>query len=403
MKILFLTAEGFDTPNPNNQMAETMIDEFIRNGYDVHLIQSHRKGINPDIPNRLKNRIGLTVDTIVRKVTNKTHFIERYLNDITYAIQAKKYWRKVKDADVVYLQSNPTIVFPMFLLRFFYKKPIVYSIYDVFPGHAYDIGIIKSKFLYDCFRILQKPCYCWADAIVVLGEDMKDKVLEQGAKSDKIWVVPAWYDVSNIKYIPKNENRFLQKNGISMEKFIVQFAGSLGYVFNADTVLKLSEKLSYYKNIEIQIIGDGSKKDYLIKTANSRNLSNINFFPLQPLEMVADVYNACDVCLIPLMKGVIGNGVPSKAAILMACGKVIINSVEKSSKYAQMFADNNMGIAVNIDDIDGLVAVVIDLYNHPKKIEVMAKNSNEFGKINYSSSRNIKKLMQIFDACKKVS
>lgn len=29
MKILLITAEGFDTPNPNNQMAEVMINDFL--------------------------------------------------------------------------------------------------------------------------------------------------------------------------------------------------------------------------------------------------------------------------------------------------------------------------------------------------------------------------------------
>ena len=33
MKILFITAEGFDTPNPNNQMAEVMINDFLNNGF----------------------------------------------------------------------------------------------------------------------------------------------------------------------------------------------------------------------------------------------------------------------------------------------------------------------------------------------------------------------------------
>ena len=119
MKILYITAEGFDTPNPNNQMAETMIREFLDYGFSVHLVQSHRKGINPDLPSSLKERQGLTVDTVVRKVVDKTNFIRRYLNDMSYAFLAMKKWIKVKDADVIYLQSNPTILYPMLLLKMF--------------------------------------------------------------------------------------------------------------------------------------------------------------------------------------------------------------------------------------------------------------------------------------------
>ena len=117
MKILYITADGFDTPNPNNQMAEAMIDNFLDKGHSVHLIQSRKKGINPDVPEKLLQREHFSVDTIQRKVVDKTKFVRRYLNDMRYAFLAMKYWRKVKDADVIYLQSNPTIIFPMLLLR----------------------------------------------------------------------------------------------------------------------------------------------------------------------------------------------------------------------------------------------------------------------------------------------
>lgn len=203
MKILFITAEGFDTPNPNNQMAEVMINDFLDNGFSVHLVQSHRKGINPDIPSSLVDRKGFTVDTIVRKVVDKSNFVARYIDDVKYHFTSLKYWRKVKDVDVIYLQSNPTIYFPIALLKVFKRKiPIVYSIYDVFPGHAYDIGVIKSKLLYNIFRWLQKPCYKMATAIAVLSDDMKDVIVKEGAKVDDVYVVPAWFDVHTAREIP---------------------------------------------------------------------------------------------------------------------------------------------------------------------------------------------------------
>lgn len=398
MNILYITAEGFDTPNPNNQMAEVMIKDFLHHGHSVHLIQSHRKGVNPDIPKSLENEPNLIVDTIIRKVVDKTNFIKRYLNDVRYAFLAKKYWKKVKDADVIYLQSNPTILYPMLLLRLFKRKvPIVYSIYDVFPGHAYDIGVIGSKLVYNVLRIMQKPCYRMATAITVLSEDMKIKVVEQGAKPDSVHVVPAWYDVSTTREIPTRENRFLQKYNLTKDKFCVQFAGTIGYVFNYKTVIELAKRLKEHSDIVIQIIGDGNVKNDFVAEATSLKLTNISFYPLQPVEIVPDVYSACDVCIIPLKKGVIGNGVPSKAPILMACKRVIVNSVEIESHYARMFGDYHMGVAVDISDYDGLANTIIELKNAPEKLKMMAENAYNYGKENYSSDASTAKLMDIFE------
>ena len=118
---------------------------------------------------------------------------------------------------------------------------------------------------------------------------------------------------------------------------------------------------------------------------------------MQPVDLVPDVYSTCNVCLIPLKKGVIGNGIPSKAAILMACRRVIINSVEIESAYARMFGENNMGISVDIDDSDGLAAAIIDLYEHPEKISVMADNAQRFGREHYSSTASIQKFIDVFE------
>ena len=401
MKILYITAEGFDTPNPNNQMAEVMINDFLDHGFQVHLIQSRRKRINPDIPQSIKGKKGFTCDTVNRIAVDKTNFVKRYFNDVKYAFSLMRYWKKIKDADVIYLQSNPTIIFPMILLKLLKKLPIVYSIYDVFPGHAFDIGVIKSKMLYNAMRIIQKPCYKIAAAITVLSEDMRNVVIKEGAKENKVYVVPAWFDVKTAREILRNENRFIKKFDIPNNKFYVQYAGTVGYVFNYKTVIELAKRLKIEPNIRIQIIGDGNVKEHFVKEAEELELDNIEFYPLQPVELVPDVYSACDICIIPLKKGVIGNGTPSKAPILMACNRVIVNSVEKWSEYAKMFKENDMGIAVDIYDYDGLADAVLMLYNSPDVIERMAKNAHLYGEKHFSSTRSTAQLIRILEKYRK--
>ena len=401
MKILYRTAVGFDTPNPNNQMAEVMINDFLDNGHTVHLIQSRSKGINPDIPASLLGREGFSCDTVDSGVIDKTRFVKRYLHDIAYAFKSMRYWRRVKDADVIYLQSYPAIIFPMVLLKLFCRLPIVYSIYDVFPGHAYDIGVIKSKLIFDTLRLIQKPCYRMSTAITVLSEDMKQKVVEQGARPESVFVVPAWYDVKSAREIPRGENRFLKKFDIPGDKFYVQFAGTIGYVFDYKAVIELARRIKHDDSIEIHIIGDGNVKEAFVAEAEANELSNIRFFPLQPVELVPDVYSACDLCFIPLRRGVIGNGVPSKAPILMACRRAIINSVEIDSGYAKMFAENDMGVSVDIGNYDELAEAVLRLRYSPEELSRMADNAYEYGKNNYSSAESTAKLMSIFEQVKK--
>ena len=396
MKILYITSDGFDTPSPNNQMAEVMLNDFLDSGCQVHLIQSHRTGRFEDIPRSLQNKTGFTCDVVKRKVFDRNRFIKRYLNDVLYAFSAMKNWLKVKDADVVYLQSNPTILYPMLLLKLFKKLPILYCIYDVWPGHAYDIGVVKSKLLYNAFRLLNKPCYKLADAISVMSEDMKKTVIGEGAQAEKVHVVYPWYDVNTAREIAPEENRFISKFNIDQSKFYVQFAGTIGYVFNCETIIDLAKRLKVEKNIVIQIVGDGNVKEQFVNDVKAQGLDNIEIYPLQPVELVPDVYSTGNVCIIPLRNGVIYNGVPSKAPILMACNRVIVNSVDINSEYARTFTENNIGVAVNIGDGEALAEKIKELYYSPDKREALAKNAKSYAQKHFSSTLNTKKFIDIF-------
>ena len=396
MKILYITSDGFDTPSPNNQMAEVMLNDFLDSGCQVHLIQSHRTGKFNDIPRSLQKKEGFTFDSINRRVFDRNKFVVRYLNDVLYAFSAMRCWVRVKDADVVYLQSNPTILFPLILLKLFKRLPILYCIYDVWPGHAYDIGVVKSKLLYNVFRLLNKPCYKMADAITVMSEDMRKTIIEEGADKDKIHIVYPWYDINTAREIAPEENRFISKFNIPQDKFYVQFAGTIGYVFNCETILELAKRLKDEKDIVIQIVGDGNVKNKFVEDIKASGLHNIEVYPLQPVEMVPDVYSAGNVCIIPLRRGVIYNGVPSKAPILMACNRVVVNSVDIDSEYARMVAENEIGISVDIKDYDSLAEKIKQLYHLPQERQRIAQNAKKYAEQFFSSSENTRKLVEIF-------
>lgn len=397
MKILFITPEGFDTPNPNNQMAMVMIKDFLKSGNSVHLIQSRRKKINPEIPEILINEEKLTYDTITRKDIDKSKFIKRYINEMKFAFSSFKKWKKIKDCDVVFVQSCPTVIFTLILLKIFIRKPIVYNIYDIFPGHAFDVGVIKNKSIYKFLKFINRYTYKLGDIITVLSDDMKLKVIDEKALSNKVRVVPAWYDVNSVKEISLNQNKFLKKYNLPLDKFYVQYAGTIGYVFDYKAILFAAKSLFDNKDIVFHIIGDGNMKQQFMKEAEEKKLSNIHFFPLQPLELVPDVYSACSISVIPLKRGVIGNGVPSKAPLLMACGRVIINSVEEESQYYKMFNDNNIGISVSNDKYYDLPEKILFLYNNRSIINDMAKNAKLFAELNYSNTLSTTKFIKIFE------
>lgn len=397
MTLMYLTAEGFDTPNPNNQLAMTMMDDFLKAGIEVYMVASRRKRINPDVPEILRDRVGFTYDIVDRSVVDKTKLIERYLEEMRYAFSAMKSWCKHRrDVDIVLLQSCPTVLFSMVPLKLFLRKPIVFNIFDVFPGSAYDIGVIRNRLIYIILGMLQEPVYRMSTKIVVASADMKARLMRLRVPEDKVRVIPNWYDDASVVEVPIEKNRFIKKYGIDTTKFYVQFAGTIGYVFDYQMIIQVADLLREETGIVFQIIGDGATKEQFVKEVAEMGLSNIVFYPLQPLETVSDVYSACSICLIPLKKGVIGTAFPSKSALLMACRRVVLNAVEENSDYFRMFNENNIGLSVSNSHPEKVAEAIKYLHEHPQETDEMANNAKDYGERFFSRKVNTVKFIELF-------
>ena len=81
----------------------------------------------------------------------------------------------------------------------------------------------------------------------------------------------------------------------------------------------------------------------------------------------------------------------------MACKRTIVSSVEMWSDYARMFAEHDMGVAVDISDYDALANAIVELYHNPEKLKTMAENAYEYGSENYSSTKSTATLINILE------
>ncbi len=396
MRILYLTTEGFDTPNPCSQLVMVLIRELIKAGHSVHLIQSRRTKEYPDIPDMLNGLNGFECDTIDRKIIGKHNFVKRYFNEVRWAFQSFSRWRKIcKKIDVVILQSCPTATYQLLLLRLFCRKPIIYNVYDMWPGNILELGITKSKFLVNIFKIIQRIGYRCCSKIMVMSNDMREMMLNEKVKPQKVTVLQSWYDDENIYYVSNDSNRFIEKFNLKNDKFVVQFAGTIGYSFDYLTFFNVARLLKNRDNIVFHIIGVGGFLDELKSLVEKNDLTNIMFFPIQPIDEVRDVYSECDVELIPLSKGLIGVGVPSKIPLLMACKKVIISAAEDNSDYFRFFAEKGIGVVVPQGDSERLAAEILDLSKNKKRYLELSNKAYDYAINNYSSSVCITVLLQL--------
>lgn len=389
MKIGFIYEHSFATNNGSNHLLGVTLKRMLAEGHEVFLFQSSfEDNIENDYPREF-NCPSFKYIPIKQEKVSKTSFIKRYLNGIKFANKLKKVIKNYK-LDMFFVQSSPTVVYTVRKLKKL-KTPIVYNIHDVFPGSAYALGIVKSKILDFLFRKIQQYVYKNVNKIIVVSDDMKEILIKEKVKDNKIEIVQTWFDSDNICIIEEKENTFVKENNIDCNKVIIQYAGNVGQVFGLEEFSKLVNSLKGNDNIEFHIIGSGAKLDTL---KNLTKGANIRFFDWQPQERMSEIYSYPDFEIIPLRLGVIGNNVPSKMALAMACGKPIINIVEKSHYY-DLFEPNGCGYSFEQTKMDDLACLISSFTKEDFKDK--KENIISFNNQMYSMKKNTDRLMEIIN------
>lgn len=234
---------------------------------------------------------------------------------------------------------------------------------------------------------MQKILYKKCRYIVAMSEDMKKQLLDENVPDEKVKVIRNWFDDDIFDPIDRKDNEFFKKYELDPSKFYVQFAGLLGYVFDYKMYLDVAEKLADHPEIVFQLIGDGNQRAVIDEEIEKRGIKNILRYPWQPLDIIAHVYSACDIGIIPLKPGVIGNGIPSKACQLMAARRVILNSVEKS-EYTDTFDEYDMGENVTDHNAQSVADRILSLYNDTERRRVIGENACTYAYENYSRKKN---------------
>ena len=397
MKIFYYLTIGFDVQGPSLHLMSAKILKSLEAGYDVFVLCQKSTHGDPHIPEEFLKFPNFNFASLYIAQPQKNQFALRYFAAIKYAWDCRKYLKLARNYDVMYMESTFSMPFDISIAKHYGKIPRVWNIQDMFPGSSIASGVMRKKWMQKFFYALEKIAYRKADRITVISEDMKKSVVDQGVAPDKIDVILNWYNDRIVEEVPWEENRFVKKYNLSKDIFYIQYAGTTGYVFDYKAFLYVAKALEKESGIRIQIIAQGSQYDHFKSEAEAMGLSNIDFLPLQPQEMVSDVYSACSVCYIPLKPGVIWNSVPSKAGLLMACKRPVINSVDPESYYYKEFNENNIGISVSNLDYQASVDAILYLFNHRDVAKEMGLRAYNYGKKVYASTPNLEKYKQVYE------
>jgi glycosyltransferase involved in cell wall biosynthesis len=277
--------------------------------------------------------------------------------------------------DIVLAMTDPPVAgIAGALIARLASRPFVYNIRDMYPDMALGASIVRESKWIERWQKLHRSALKQAARVIVLGDDMRDRILAKGVQLENVVVIRD--GTSLVGGMPEVSDPVVQeiRSGFS---FVVLHAGNLGFYGAWQTVLKAAEILSN-EDTGIVFVGDGANRMEL--EASAANAKNVKFLPFRPAEQVPHVMMAGDLQVITVKRGLEGVVVPSKLYSTLAAGRPVLVIAARESDAARIVNSTGCGVSADPDDPMAVAAAIRELRSDPARLAEMGRRATETAK-----------------------
>lgn len=309
---------------------------------------------------------------------NKTK-IGRIINFFSFFFSILLKIPKMFGYKTIIVYSNPPIL-PLipYIISLLTKTKYVFVAYDIYPDNALLLGAIsKGSIIEKIMKLINNRVYGTASKIVVLGNEMKNYLVENkiALKPDNLVVIPNWYNDVKLTNIEMKNQEFIKIT--EDNPFVVLYSGNMGPMQDMTTILNAALKLKENKNVLFIFCGHGSKSEAIKEFIHVNELSNCKLYGFLKGSDYKEVLSISNLALVSLEKGVEGIGVPSKTYGYFAAGKPVIAIMSDETDIASNLKNYNAGTNIQQGDVNSLVKFILEYQNDEQNNNIRAKNSEK--------------------------
>jgi glycosyltransferase involved in cell wall biosynthesis len=225
-----------------------------------------------------------------------------------------------------------------------YRAPLVVISQDVFPEIAVQLKRLENPVAMRLLRSLVSLYLRRADRIVAIGDTMRRRLEEKGARPDRIRVIPNWVDTSRLE--PQDGVNWWREKRGARDKFVVMHSGNVGHAQDLDSLVRAATFLRDLDDLAIFIIGTGARHAELVALAELLEVDQVEFLYYQQRDVLALSLSAADVHVVGLAPGLAGYVVPSRLYGILAVARPVIVAADRESETAQVVEEVGCGIVV---------------------------------------------------------
>lgn len=313
---------------------------------------------------------GLTVLRCPLWVPSKVSGKTRILHLMSFALSSGPalLWRAIRQRPAVIMLVVPTLVCApaAILVGKLLRIPIWLHIQDFEVDAMHAMGIASTG---GWGRRLSLSIESWLmkqfDRVSSISPNMVQRVIAKGVQAQRTLEFPNWVDVTMISPQPigRLDNPVRQMLDLPKDALVVLYAGNMGQKQGIEVVLDAARSLSGHPRLRFVLAGAGAALDSLKQQAHG--LGNVQWLPLQPLELLNDLLNTADIHVLPQRADAADLVMPSKLTGMLASGRPVIGTADLGTQLGDVL--NACGVRVPPGDAAALAKALSELADAPEE------------------------------------
>jgi glycosyltransferase involved in cell wall biosynthesis len=335
---------------------------------------------------RRQVRDGVSIVRVWSYISPNKGFLRRILAQLSFGCLASFLGlRAVGKPDVIIVESPPLFdAIGGRLLARIKRCPYVFTVADIWPESAVQLGVLHNRFLIRLAEWLEWSTYRRAGAIWSVTAGIRQTLVERGLPEKQIFLLPNGVDTE--KFRPRSQGEARAELGWG-DGFTLIYAGTIGLAHGLNTLLDAAEQLKRYSDIRVVLIGEGAAKDDLMADVERRQLTNVTFLNAQPHDRMPSIIAAADACLVSLRKVPLFEGaLPSKMYEAMACARPIVLAVDGEAR--QLIAEQaGAALYVEPESAPALAQAILHMRDQPELARQLGERGREFVKSHFDRNQ----------------
>lgn len=299
-------------------------------------------------------------------------------------------------ADLILAMTDPPIAgLAGALVAWCKRRPFLYNIRDLYPDMAIGGGILRPGWFTRFWEWLHRRALRRADCVVVLGEDMRERILAKGVAAERVCIV---LDGAAIpETLPSPDHPVTQQVRCGFP-FVLLHAGNLGFYGAWETLLTAARKLHAAApgHIGLVFVGDGAVRKRL-EAALAEEASPVRWLPFRPASEVPYVLAAGDLHIVTVRRGLQGVVVPSKLYPILAAGRPVLAVAPEESDVARIVRRTGCGLVADPDDPDAVARAVLTVYQDRTRLAEMGQRAREAAR-EYDRVKQLERFMELIES-----